>query len=191
MIRAMPARLTVPPSLDEAADRLEFCRSCNGLVPRPRKPCRVDDADHSTVGSSLATPPQRSILYCGHRERLAIGWHDMSDATEVGSTGGVAEGNVVGVGKFAVGNNGQHFAVTRRCRHLRADLADGSIDEQGCLVCPWHGSRYDVTTGKMVLGPQGVFAKVPGLGAMFKAITSVMPLGRGTVTERDGKLWVE
>ncbi len=115
----------------------------------------------------------------------------MSDATEVGSTGDVAGGNVVGAGKYAVGNNGEHFAVTRRCRHLRADLAGGSIDDQGCLVCPWHGSRYDVTTGKMVLGPQGVFAKVPGLGAMFKAITSVMPLGRGTVTERDGKLWVE
>jgi nitrite reductase/ring-hydroxylating ferredoxin subunit len=72
-----------------------------------------------------------------------------------------------------------------------ADLAKGSIDEDGCLVCPWHGSKYDVTTGRMVLGPQGIFARVPGLDAAFKALTIVLPLGRGDVVERDGTLFVE
>lgn len=24
-------------------------------------------------------------------------------------------------------------------------------------MCPWHGARYDVGTGRMVRGPQGVF----------------------------------
>jgi len=42
----------------------------------------------------------------------------------------------------------------------------------------------------MVEGPQGVFAKVPGLGASFKALTRVLPLGRGEVVERDGVLYV-
>src|SRR4029077_4083937 len=97
----------------------------------------------------------------------------------------------VGAGRYAVGNAaGERFAVTRRCRHLGADLASGSIDERGCLVCPWHGARYDVTTGRMVLGPQGIFAKIPGLGAMTKALTRVLPLGRGEVIERDGTLYV-
>jgi nitrite reductase/ring-hydroxylating ferredoxin subunit len=91
-----------------------------------------------------------------------------------------------------VGDSGDElFAVTRRCRHLYADLADGSIDEQGCLVCPWHGSKYDVTTGRMVLGPQGIFAKIPGLGLALKALTRVLPLGRGRVVERDKTLFVE
>ena len=94
----------------------------------------------------------------------------------------VPEGTVTGVGGYAVGNNGDYFAVGRRCRHLRADLAGGSIDENGCLVCPWHQSAYDVSTGRMVRGPQGVFAKVPGLGASFKALTKVLPLKRGTVS---------
>jgi nitrite reductase/ring-hydroxylating ferredoxin subunit len=83
------------------------------------------------------------------------------------------------------------FAVTRHCRHLYADLANGSIDEQGCLVCPWHGSKYDVRTGRMVRGPQGVFARIPGLGTVFKALTLVLPLGRGRVVERDGNLYVD
>ena len=44
-------------------------------------------------------------------------------------------GVVRGAGHYAVGNaDGQRFAVTRRCRHLRADLANGTIDAEGCLV---------------------------------------------------------
>ncbi|HEV7203127.1 MAG TPA: Rieske 2Fe-2S domain-containing protein [Jatrophihabitans sp.] len=99
-------------------------------------------------------------------------------------------GTVTGVDAYAVGNNGEFFAVGRKCRHLRADLAGGSIDADGCLVCPWHQAKYDVQTGRMVRGPQGVFAKIPGLGAMFKALTKVAPLKRGTVTRRGDDLVV-
>ena len=103
----------------------------------------------------------------------------------------VPEGTVTGAGKYAVGNNGDYFVVSRRCRHLRADLAGGSIDSDGCLVCPWHQAKYDVTTGQMVRGPQGVFAKIPGLGAGFKALTKVLPLARGTVTKKDTTLQID
>ena len=68
---------------------------------------------------------------------------------------------------------------------------NGSIDEAGCLVCPWHGAKYDVGTGRMVLGPHGVFAKIPGFGSIQKALTLVFPLGRGRVVERDDTLYVE
>ena len=116
----------------------------------------------------------------------------MSDGVEVGPVSDLTPGTVHGAGRYAVGNvDGELFAVTRRCRHLYADLANGSIDEAGCLVCPWHSSKYDVGTGKMVLEPQGVFAKIPGLGAAFKVLTSVLPLGRGRVVEREDTLYVE
>jgi nitrite reductase/ring-hydroxylating ferredoxin subunit len=103
----------------------------------------------------------------------------------------VPEGSVTGVGGFAVGNNGDYFAVSRRCRHLGADLANGSIDPDGCLVCPWHGSKYDVSTGRMVRGPQGIFARIPGLGEGFKALTWVLPLRRGVVTKSGSNLHIE
>ena len=109
----------------------------------------------------------------------------------VGPAADLPPGTVTGAGKWAVGNaGGDYFAVTRRCRHLYADLARGSIDRDGCLVCPWHGSRYDVQTGRMVRGPQGIFAKIPGLGAFFKGLTRFAPLGRGKVVERGGTLFV-
>ena len=80
--------------------------------------------------------------------------------------------------------------MSRRCRHLGADLGNGTLDEQGRLVCPWHQSAYDVRTGQMLRGPQGVFAKVPGLGAAYQTLTRVLPLRRGQVVERDGRLFV-
>jgi len=119
----------------------------------------------------------------------------MSTEQRVGAVTDLPPGAVVGAGRYAVGNGGGsergYFAVTRRCRHLGADLAGGSIDEDGCLVCPWHRSAYDVDSGRMVRGPQGVFAKVPGLGAAFRLLTRVLPLGRARVTERAGEVYVD
>lgn len=116
----------------------------------------------------------------------------MPDEVEVGPTSELTPGTVTGAGRYAVGNSeGELFAVTRHCRHLYADLANGSIDDDGCLVCPWHGSKYNVRTGRMVSGPQGFYAKIPGLGTALKALTLVLPLGRGRVVERDSTLYVE
>ena len=115
----------------------------------------------------------------------------MTGGTEVGPASELVPGVVRGAVRYAVGNaNGELFAVTRRCRHLGADLADGSIDREGCLVCPWHGARYDVATGRMTRGPQGVFARIPGLAAGYKLLTRVLPLGRGELTEREGTVYV-
>lgn len=102
----------------------------------------------------------------------------------VGTAGDLPPGTIIGAGPWAVGNNGEDFAVTRRCRHLHADLADGTLDADGCLVCPWHQASYDVRTGHMLRGPQGVFAMVPGLGTVFRILTRIVPLGRGRVERR-------
>ena len=65
-------------------------------------------------------------------------------------------GAVRRAGPWAVVNRGGRYsAVSRRCRHQLADLSAGTLDGEGCLVCPWHGSRYDVRTGEMVEGPRG------------------------------------
>jgi hypothetical protein len=42
----------------------------------------------------------------------------------------------------------------------------------------------------MVRGPQGIYAKIPGLDATYKALTRVLPLRRGKIVERDGVLYV-
>lgn len=115
----------------------------------------------------------------------------MASEQLVGPASELTPGTIKGVGKYAVGNaGGEYFAVTRRCRHLYADLSRGKIDKDGCLVCPWHASKYDVKTGRMLRGPQGVFAKIPGLDPLYIGLTKVLPLRRGKVVEREGNVYV-
>lgn len=114
----------------------------------------------------------------------------MSDL-RVGAAVDLGPGSVAGAGPWVVLNvEGERFALSRHCRHLRADLANGEIDPEGCLVCPWHHARYDPHNGRMVTGPQGVFARVPGLGTAYTTLTKVAPLRKAEVVERDGEVFV-
>ena len=95
-------------------------------------------------------------------------------------------GTVRRVGDWAVGNRGpgpsgedRYFAVSRVCRHQLADLSKGTVDADGCLVCPWHQSRYDVRTGEMVEGPRGFFGyhgPTPGYTGLVKRLGQVVRL---------------
>lgn len=104
-------------------------------------------------------------------------------------------GRVRRVGKWAVGTSrGQDFAVSRRCRHQLADLSKGTVDADGCLVCPWHASRYDVRTGAMVGGPQGLLfyrGRTPGYSAFVLAYARHLPLRVGRVLRRAGRIVVQ
>jgi nitrite reductase/ring-hydroxylating ferredoxin subunit len=48
--------------------------------------------------------------------------------------------------------DGQIYAMEERCSHLGGPLADGKI-EDGCIQCPWHGSRFALEDGHPVDGP--------------------------------------
>lgn len=112
--------------------------------------------------------------------------------TLIGPLSEFPPGTVRAVGNYAVVNHQGNFsAVTRKCRHLLADLAEGELTADGCLVCPWHHAEYDTRTGKMTKGPQKGFDKVPGLGFAFKSLTGVLPLGRAAVIVRDGDLYLD
>jgi nitrite reductase/ring-hydroxylating ferredoxin subunit/uncharacterized membrane protein len=45
-------------------------------------------------------------------------------------------------------------AFSDHCTHRGGPLSDGALS--GCTVqCPWHGSQFDVHTGRVVAGPAG------------------------------------
>ena len=44
---------------------------------------------------------------------------------------------------------GECYAVGGRCTHLRAALGKGTLEGE-TLTCPWHGSQFDVTSGKLL-----------------------------------------
>lgn len=109
----------------------------------------------------------------------------MSDQIRAAS---LPAGSVGRAGQWAVANRGgQVTAVSARCRHQLGDLSKGTIDSSGCLVCPWHGSRYDVDSGQMVSGPKGFLwyvGRTPGYTQLIKATGNVLVLRRRTVRRK-------
>ena len=103
-------------------------------------------------------------------------------------------GQVRRAGEWAVGNkDGDLFAVSRRCRHQLGDLSEGTIDADGCLVCPWHQARYDVTTGRMVEGPKGFLGyhgRTPGYTQLVLAYSKVLRLRVGHVVRAGAEIVV-
>jgi 3-phenylpropionate/trans-cinnamate dioxygenase ferredoxin subunit len=58
----------------------------------------------------------------------------------------------VGADGVVVANlEGNLYAITSTCTHRGGPLEEGEI-EGTVVVCPWHGGRFDLKTGK-VLGP--------------------------------------
>jgi nitrite reductase/ring-hydroxylating ferredoxin subunit len=107
----------------------------------------------------------------------------------------LADGAVAKVGARAVGlSGGQPFAVSNRCRHQLADLSEGTVDADGCLVCPWHGARYDVHDGRMVQGPRGLFGyhgPTKVYGALVRSYAQLLPLRRSVARIINGRLEVQ
>ncbi len=54
---------------------------------------------------------------------------------------------------------GRAYAVENKCAHLGWSMAKGTVSGS-TLQCPWHGSKFDVCTGKN-LDWVGSFAGVP------------------------------
>ena len=105
-------------------------------------------------------------------------------------------GQVRRLRNWAVGNrgDGELFAVSRRCRHQLADLSEGTVDADGCLVCPWHQSRYDVTDGRMVDGPRGFLGyhgPTPGYSGFVRAYSRALRLRVGRIKRNGDDVDVE
>jgi len=48
--------------------------------------------------------------------------------------------------------NGQFHAIDNLCPHRGGPLGDGVL-EGNVVICPWHGWRFDVTSGKSPVMP--------------------------------------
>src|SRR5438046_688489 len=87
------------------------------VIPRPSQPPRniTQEPAPRAVYTAPGTPPTRN--------------REMPEQL-VGTVDELGPGSARGTGEWAVLNvNGDRYAVSRRCRHLRADLANGKIDE--------------------------------------------------------------
>lgn len=50
--------------------------------------------------------------------------------------------------------DGEYYAMENWCTHEQGNLSEGALEEN-VLTCPDHGAQFDVTTGRVVMGPNG------------------------------------
>ncbi len=48
--------------------------------------------------------------------------------------------------------DGKCYAIGNVCNHEEGPLDQGRL-EQYEVECPWHGSRFDIRTGQVIMGP--------------------------------------
>jgi len=81
----------------------------------------------------------------------------MSDFVKVAARSEISPGSMKafdvngrGVALFNIGGN--FCAIDDTCPHRGGPLSQGSLEEN-VVTCPWHGWRYDVTTGACLNNP--------------------------------------
>jgi nitrite reductase/ring-hydroxylating ferredoxin subunit len=78
-------------------------------------------------------------------------WTDAAAAADV-QEGRPVQVEVAGQQVVLVRQGGQVHAMSAICGHWGGPLAEGSITD-GCLECPWHGSRFRLEDGSVARGP--------------------------------------
>ena len=81
----------------------------------------------------------------------------MTDFVSVATTdelddgeGTVVEANGHTIGLFRV--EGDFYAIGNECTHEGGPLGEGNLDGT-TVTCPWHGARFDVTSGEVLEPP--------------------------------------
>jgi nitrite reductase/ring-hydroxylating ferredoxin subunit len=64
--------------------------------------------------------------------------------------GKVVEADGQRIAVFNIG--GSYYAIENTCPHRGGPLAEGMVTGEE-VICPWHGSRFNVKTGSVVTPP--------------------------------------
>jgi nitrite reductase/ring-hydroxylating ferredoxin subunit len=79
------------------------------------------------------------------------GWHDVMPA-EAARVEGTARAMLGEVPVVVIADDDGVHVLADRCSHLSGPLSEGDPGD-GCLTCPWHGSKFRISDGSVVRGP--------------------------------------
>lgn len=85
----------------------------------------------------------------------------VTDWTEVAELSKLADGKPVrvtpgGVPVVLVRQGSTVHALSADCVHASGPLDQGTLERDGCIRCPWHGSVFRLSDGEVVRGPASV-----------------------------------
>lgn len=102
------------------------------------------------LGGHLAYSQGVGVNRNADRQRSPRDWTDAAAAADLGDAPLRVE--VKGQPVVLVRTGGSVSALGTVCSHYGGPLEEGSV-EDGCLVCPWHGSRFRLADGSVARGP--------------------------------------
>ncbi|WP_418606824.1 Rieske (2Fe-2S) protein [Georgenia sp. SUBG003] len=80
-------------------------------------------------------------------------WKDAAAVSDL--DGGTLRVEVSGQPVLLTRHDGELYATGAVCSHMGGPLEEGEI-EDGCVVCPWHGSHFRLADGEVERGPATV-----------------------------------
>jgi nitrite reductase/ring-hydroxylating ferredoxin subunit/uncharacterized membrane protein len=93
---------------------------------------------HLSVDRANELPPPQDFVRVLAESELADGKPHRAEAN--------------GVPVVLVRQNGQIRALAATCSHMAGPLDEGTV-EDGSIICPWHGSRFNLESGQIQNGP--------------------------------------
>lgn len=104
------------------------------------------------LGGHLAYSQGVGVNRNADEQKEPTGWTDAAAASDVGE-GQLHHVDIDGQAVVLARTGGELFAMGATCSHYGASLAEGELADDGCLVCPWHGSRFRLRDGSVAQGP--------------------------------------
>ena len=85
-----------------------------------------------------------------------MAFFEVADVNEIPN--GTMKSFLAGIQQVLVANvNGKLYAMKNTCSHEEQSLSQGTL-KGTTVICPLHGAKFDVTTGKNIAGPKtGLF----------------------------------
>ena len=88
----------------------------------------------------------------------------MADYITVAKVGSINDGsgeafNVAGRMVAVFNCGGEYHAINDFCPHQGASLSGSPVAEDGSVMCPWHGYRFDIRSGAC-LSPESATCKL-------------------------------
>ncbi len=83
-------------------------------------------------------------------------------------------------------HNNQIYAVENSCPHLRLPLQKGKVTDDGAIVCPFHRSAFDLSSGSV----KEWSPWPPGVGKVLGMVSKEKVLPVFPTRVEEGSIWV-
>jgi nitrite reductase/ring-hydroxylating ferredoxin subunit len=104
------------------------------------------------LGGHIAFRQAAGANHAEHVPHLVpTGWHELGPLTDF-PAGELVKARIEDVPVLVHRSGRDADVLADACPHLAAPLSEGDLQD-GCIVCPWHGSRFRLADGTVAAGP--------------------------------------